>query len=256
MRAWCGNNTLWFREHLEPLRMGANRDRSWVEWADQSTNDVAWHDGDLADVFNAILARRLVRAQQAGVNGWPDWSPRPARLADITDFIEGRINETLLADLIWGLSAVDWERVIREESRSVAENSTEHTLPTRETSAAENGDSNAVPGSADSEQRVVPSSFYALLRLCLLRDDNAREHEAVPLVPAIFYRAMNGQGKEASILAARRLRSSGMAPLVNQLPVSGDIARRTAAALLFPIAPRDFRLLERTILKPINTQNT
>jgi hypothetical protein len=34
--------------------------------------------------------------------------------------------------------------------------------------------------------------------------------------------------------------------------VSGDIARRTAAAILFPIAPHDYNLLETTILKQQN----
>jgi hypothetical protein len=38
--------------------------------------------------------------------------------------------------------------------------------------------------------------------------------------------------------------------------MSGDITRRTAAAMLFPIAPQDFCHLERNILKQLNTQNT
>jgi CRISPR-associated protein Csx17 len=61
---------------------------------------------------------------------------------------------------------------------------------------------------------------------------------------------MNEDGQAASELAVRRLRASGKAPLVKSLPVSGDIARRTAAAILFPISHHDFRLLENTILKP------
>jgi len=63
---------------------------------------------------------------------------------------------------------------------------------------------------------------------------------------------MHGDGKAASELAARRLRASGKAPLVKDLPVSGDIARRTAAAILFPISHRDFHLLEHMILKQQN----
>lgn len=78
--------------------------------------------------------------------------------------------------------------------------------------------------------------------------------DAIPLVPSILHRAMNGDGASASALAARRLRASGQAPLVNTLPISGEVARRTAAAVLFPIAGRDFRLLERMILKPQNQQ--
>ena len=91
-----------------------------VKWADQPSNDVAWHDGDLTDALNAILARRLVRLEKSGAHGWPDWSPRPSQLADITAFIERRTNDTLLADLIWGLSLIDWETIIRKERRDSA----------------------------------------------------------------------------------------------------------------------------------------
>ena len=101
---------------------------------------------------------------------------------------------------------------------------------------------------------AIPSSFYAMLRLCF-RPATGNE-EAIPLVPAILHRAMNGDGRGASELATRRLRASGFAPLVNELPVSGDIARRTAAAMLFPISPYDFRLLESRIIKQQNEQNT
>lgn len=61
---------------------------------------------------------------------------------------------------------------------------------------------------------------------------------------------MSGDGKAASELAAQRLRASGQAPLVASLPVAGDVARRTAAAMLFPIGSRDFVLLEKSILRP------
>jgi CRISPR-associated protein Csx17 len=42
------------------------------------------------------------------VDGWPDWSPHYARLEDITAFIEDRTDDTLIADLLWGLSLIDW----------------------------------------------------------------------------------------------------------------------------------------------------
>lgn len=215
-RAWLGKESLWFREHLEPLSMGSTKERSWASWADQPSNDVAWHDGDLTDALNAILSRRLVRVEKSGARGWPDWSPRTALLADITAFIERRTNDRLLADLIWGLSLVDWAHVPEERNTESAED-------------------------------AIPSSFYALLRLCF-RSAGEGEH-AIPLVPAILHRAISGQGKESSVLAARRLRASGQAPLVDELPVAGDIARRTAAAMLFPISPHDFRLLEHRTLK-------
>ena len=214
-----GKETLWFRQHLEPLKRAERGEFFRPAWTDKSSeNDVAWHDGDLTDAFNAILARRVMRVGQSGAKGWPDEAKRFARLDDITDFIEGRTNDDLLADLIWCLGLLDWQQVKPLSS--------EH----RETTDA------------------IPSSFYAMLRLCFR--PASRNEDAIPLVPAILHRAMNGDGQSASQLAARRLRGSGRTPLVKDLPVSGDIARRTAAAMLFPIAPQDFYQLERSILQP------
>ncbi len=254
MRAWFGKETLWFRQHLEPVDMGASKERSWIGWADTPGNDVVWHDGGLADTLNAILARRLVRTANSGARGWPDWSPRPAALADITAFIENRTNDALLADLIWGLSLVDWESIIGDERRTAKTALSEAALPEADVNGTSENDSVVVETASDSDQRAVPSSFYALLRLCFRRSSG--KEDAIPLVPAILQRAMNGDGKAASALAARRLRASGKAPLVKELPVGGDTARRTAAAILFPIGPRDLRLLERTILQQRKTQNT
>lgn len=217
MRAWLGKKTFWLREQLESVDVVAGKDQAWANWADLPGNDVAWHDGELTEALNAILARRLVRVAKSGAKGWPDWSPRPASLADITAFIERRTNDELLADLIWGLALVDWVHV---------------------------------PEAPNSEatDEAVPSAFYALLRLCFRRSNEGQEPDAIPLVPAILLRAMNGDGQAASELAARRLRASGHVPLVASLPVAGNVARRTAAAMLFPIG--DFSLLERSILRP------
>ena len=234
-RARLGKETLWLRQHLEPVEVGGSKDQSWANWSEQPSNDVAWLDGDLTDALNAILARRLVRVEKSGATGWPDWSPRPASLADISAFIERRTNDELLADLIWSLSLVDWERLIREERSRRAERPNTEEEVDEETAA-------------EHEAELVPSSFYALLRLCFRRVNKGQEQEAIPLVPAILNRAMNGDGKAASELAARRLRASGQAPLVTSLPVAGDVARRTAATMLFPIG--DFSLLEKSILRP------
>ncbi len=224
MRARLGKETLWFRQHLEPLSIAGNSERSWANWHEAADNDVAWHDGGLIDALNAMLARRLVRVGRSGAKGWPDDSPRFARLEDITCFIEGRTNDALLADLIWGLSLLDWQRV--------------------EPSSSEFRDT----------PEAIPSSFYAMIRLCFRLPSG--KDDPIPLVPAILYRAMNSDGEAASELAVRRLRASGRAPLVESLPVSGEITRRTAAAMLFPISHRDFRLLEHMILKQSNKENS
>ena len=227
MRGCIGREFLWFRQHLEPLEMGATEVHSWVTWATNPGNDVVWHDGDLVDALNTVLARRLVRVQAAGGHGYPDLSPRPARLNDIAAFIEGRTDNDLLANLIWGLSLVKWPQI------------------------------KSLPYGLQNTQEAIPSSFYALLRLCLRRTKEVDEMEHIPVVPAIFYRAIAGDGKTASILAARRLRASGKAPLIDSVSVSGDIARRTAAAMLFPVSDYDMSpkgALQKYILKQPNYQ--
>jgi|ERR1035437_5559923 CRISPR-associated protein Csx17 len=223
-RAWFGSGkeTLWLRQHLEPLEIVTAKDRSWAKWAEQPGNDVVWHDGDLTDALNDMLARRIIRVEKSGVDGWPDWSPRYARLEDITAFIEGRTDDTLIADLLWGLSLIDWQTVERETQRT--------------TSASE----------------FVPSSFYALLKLCFRPKG---EGKTIPLLPAIHHRACSGDGLAASQLAARRLRGSGYPPLVGKLPMATTVARRTAAALLFPVSSRDLFLLEQTIINQPESQN-
>jgi CRISPR-associated protein Csx17 len=259
MRAWLGGKeTLYFRQHLEPLEMGANKERSWASWDKTPSNDVVWHDGDLSGALNAILARRLVRVEKSGARGWPDFSPCVAKLTDITAFIEGRTNDALLADLIWGLSLVDWETILRiRRSEKAARLATEANAESNESSGHTEADAEETPQakvpSIEEEQQAIPSAFYALLRLCFRA---AKTADTIPLDARILNRAMSGDGTAASELAARRLRTSGKAPLVASLPVRGDIARRTAAAMLFPIGYRDFRLLEHMILKQPNQQNT
>lgn len=173
-------------------------------------------------MLNSILARRLVRFGKAGTGGWADIAARFARLEDVTAFIEGRVNEELLADLLWGIACVDHGE-LASTSPGTAENNP------------------ATIGNL----AVVPSAFYALLKLCHHR--LSKGEEPIPLVPAILHRAMNGDGKAASELAARRLTASGCRPLVKSLPMGGDVARRTAAAMLFPISAPAFRLLKQSI---------
>ncbi|WP_009963689.1 type I-G CRISPR-associated protein Cas8g1/Csx17 [Verrucomicrobium spinosum] len=249
-----GRETLWFRQHLEPLKRSEKRGWFNPMWSELSSeNDVTWHEGDLADSLNAILTRRIQRVENAGAEGWPDWSPRYASLADITAFIEQRTDDLLLADLIWGLCLLDWQSIAQRErmarlAAETVEQPANTSLELEEEPPRQEIDQ--VPDfdwRSDEEVRhqVVPSSFYALLKLCFRRKD--RDGKVVPIVSAIHQRARMGDGLAASRLAARRLLASGEVPLVRELSVSTKIARRTAAALLFPISPRDIKLLKFTI---------
>jgi CRISPR-associated protein Csx17 len=89
----------------------------------------------LPDVLNAIFARRLIRAEKAGTGGLPEIARCYASVADIAAFIEGETDDTLLADLLWGLCLIDWS--------AVTENA-------------------PLPGVC------APPALYALLKLCFL----------------------------------------------------------------------------------------
>lgn len=224
--------TLWLRQHLEPLEIKAVAEQSWTSWDKTPGNDVTWHGGDFIDSLNAILARRIQRVENSGAEGWPDWSPCYASLEDISAFIEGETNDNLIADLLWGLSIVDWQAIA-------------HDLRIKLDQDANSNVSYDWKDEEDAKHRVIPSSFYALLKLCFRR--NTSGEAPIRLVPAIHQRARSGDGLAASQLAVRRLRASGESPLVDELPVTAAIARRTAAALLFPISPRDIKLLKLTL---------
>ncbi len=207
-----GEDWLALRCHLEPV---VTPRRGQFAWAANATNDVQWSEASLPDVLNAIFARRLIRAEKAGTGGLPEAARCYASVADIVAFIEGETDDALLADLLWGLCLIDWS---------------------------------AATGSAPSPSACAPPALYALLKLCFL-PQHATE-ETIPLVPAIHRRAAAGDGAAASQLAARRLRASGFPPALREIPLRGEVVQRTAAALLFPLAHREWTNLRETVLRP------
>jgi CRISPR-associated protein Csx17 len=205
------------RCHLEPVEIHGSAERRWAAWVENPGNDVVWRDGALVDSLNAIIARRLMRAVQSGTRSLPDAGVL-IHLDDIAAFIEKATDDTLVADLLWGLNLVDWAAVQRSDLPSIPE-----------------------------ETQVVPSSLYALLKLCLRQ--RRKDEDAIPIVSAIHWRAAQGDGTTASALAVRRLRASGLTAAVECVPLNGAIARRTAAALLFPLSSGQIEILQKSVLR-------
>jgi CRISPR-associated protein Csx17 len=217
MRGPLGSEWVHFRSHIEPVALGAKGDSRWVSWIENDSRDVVWHEGRLKDVVNAIMARRLIRAGEK----FADSSPVSASISDLADFIERRTDDRLLADLLWGLCLIDYGGADIAQHR---------------------------PRGAETWNE--PPALYSLLKLCFA-SRNILDVE-IPPVPAIHRLAAAGRGREASEYAARRLRASGLAPLIDKIETQGDLARRTAAALLFPIGNPEF--LARRILHSPNEQ--
>lgn len=206
------------RRHLEPVKV-ITGEKAWTDWSDEARNEVVWHEGSVTDVLCAITRRRLLLAKSAGEKSWPEYARLTAWPSDIAAFIEGRIDETRFAQLLWGLSLVDLS----------GDEMTGDEMPTS-------------PGKAYDE---IPPAFYAQLKLCFagrLPDD-----KRVPIEPIIFNLAASGDGARASTQALRRLHGSSIPVTQIQIPLAGDAARRSAAALLFPLWDKQLAAVGRAV---------
>lgn len=245
------------RCHLEPAALRAAQDHRWFAWDDPPSNDVVWHEGDFVEVLNAIFDRRLIRAQQAGYSVLPDRA-LSAALDDIVAFLEGQTDDARLADLLWGFSLLDWSQIRSADFQS-AVSRVSNPPPLEGSSTPPTGTRRCLPAPGEAGQAggrlvtcataQVPSALFSLLRLAFLRPGERGDFPEVPAIPMIHRHAAAGHGLEASRLAARRLRGSGFRPALNEVAVSGETARRAAAALLFPLSCRDSARLGGLVLK-------
>lgn len=201
------------RGHFEPISTHVMKQRLRVEWDETGDRDVAWIDGDATTALNAVFGRRLVVAQQTGVDGYPDRARMTAALSDVSAFIDRRTDDARLADLLWGCLLIDWPRV---------------DAPLLD------------PPDGDGPE---PPALYGLMKLCFA--------DGIPLVPQVHRLAATGDGTGASRAAARRLRESGLSPAVSLTFQEGEPARRAAAALLIPLDRGALATLRRAVLRRI-----
>ncbi|MDO8538839.1 MAG: type I-U CRISPR-associated protein Csx17 [Opitutaceae bacterium] len=194
------------RRHLEPVKI-ISGEKAWADWSDEARNEVVWHEGSVIDVLCALIKRRLLLAKSAGEKSWPEYARLTAWPTDIAAFIEGRIDETRFAQLLWGLCLVDFS------------------------GDAMSGEEMPTPPSKICDE--TPPAFYAQLKLCFA--GSLPDGKRVPIEPIIFNLAASGDGARASAHALRRLHGSSIPVTEIQIPLSGDAARRSAAALLFPL---------------------
>ena len=207
------------RCHLEPVAQKNGHAGGRFLWTENIEANVVWREGNFAEALNDILARRIILAVQNGCKSYLDTARIPARSSDIALFIEHRTDDALISCLLWGLSLIDF---------SAGE------LPMPE-----------VPSGF-----CEPPAFYALLKLCFIKKLGETE---ISLVPAIHRRARAGYGFEASELASRRLRASGLTPAIQQLSASGVLAQRSAAALLFYLGKYDLSQQAERVLRPMQS---
>jgi CRISPR-associated protein Csx17 len=207
-----------FRCQMEPVHTWIRDAHLQVVWQTETGRDVAWHGGNPIAALSAVMARRILKAVQAGCATFPDHGRLTADLHDIAEFIEGRTNDHRLVALLWGLLLLDWPAVpVAAQTR------------------------------AARPERMFPGATYALLKLCFAGQD-VRDVE-IPLVPEIHRRALMGDGAVATSLAARRLQASGLVPAVQRVALSGASTRRIATAMVFPVSAFHLEQLAQTVLR-------
>lgn len=175
---------------------------------------VVWGERDLVDNLIAVAQRRMLDATLTNLSSFPGKGRITASLGDIQLFIEGQTDDQRIEELLWGLVLIDWSKV---EQRPI--------------------------GRGPFEPR--PAAAFSLLKLC--HHAGPIQEKSIPLIPEILRRAAAGDMVGATQAASRRLRASGVVPATKSVHVPPEVARRMAAATLFPISNRDIDRLITTI---------
>ncbi len=199
------------RRHFEPLEQ-----KTWYsgycKWNENDSDpDVVWSEGNLVHNMTRVLQRRIVEVIKLGKQSADESLFAPlagkytASLGDIASFIAGDVDDKKIDRLLHGLTLVRWKSVKSETLNRLA-----------------------------GKREPRPFAPYALLKLCFLPGPLDAGIN-IPLQPAILHRAASGDIASATRLAARRLRGSGLPPAIEQIDSPDWQAKRTVAALLFPI---------------------
>ena len=213
-----------FRQMMDPVQISFKENQLHVWWREDLDRDLTWHDGNLITMLNSTFQRQLLKLTQHSSSHYRCWSNITAFSSDIASFIEGQVDEGLLADLLWGCLLLNWPQL--ETSPFPPPTNTEFSL----------------------------NAFYTMLKLCY---PGTQPFEIkIPINSTIHRQASIGNVERAARLATTRLRGSGLAPLLRSLTQGREKTLRTAAALLFPLQKRELEYMAQFILHHNSTETT
>jgi CRISPR-associated protein Csx17 len=205
--------------------------------------------GDFERDAISLVQRRIVEAHHS-LRDFLPLAPVPgteASLADLHDFLSGRLNTAEILPLARPLMALEWARF--EKQKTALRKQLRFPVASQEQAAAD------------------ALGVYGLLRLChhwgpvpVPSNESHRQrsdgdaglyvdHE-VRLAPSIYMRLAHGDLATAVKLAVRRLNASGLRPHVTVGVADQAYARRLAAALVFPLDNENAARLARRLLRP------
>jgi CRISPR-associated protein Csx17 len=202
------------RVHCLPLEEKGDR---FATSADSLRKDpgVVWTGRDLITDLGLVVARRVVEAQQSGLRVFPLQGRAFAGLDDIGALLEGRLDEARISGLARAFMAL----------KDAAWSQVPMPPPQREVSA-----------------------LHAVFRIAYL--PQALEKLSPRCDPVPVRMLLGGRLEEAATSALRGLVAQGLRPKVRKLAGSPELARRLAASLAVPVAPRDLRRLLDIVVKP------
>jgi CRISPR-associated protein Csx17 len=201
--------------------------KPWM-WAD-GRGQTAWEGNSLSARMASVLSRRLMDAQRFDIRPNPLWGEIRVSLGDASALIDGIIDESLVEDLLFGFTWIDWSHQDRvQAARRDLRERKRRWKPT--------------------EENPVPRS-WALLKLLFYSGKMkvGGEEKTIKPEPSIVPLLNAGRVNDACKVAGRRLTSVGLFPLTSDFPYRDD-GVRLAAALLLPIYGKQ-RIME-LVLRP------
>jgi CRISPR-associated protein Csx17 len=241
------------RTHLEPVEQKGQ----WTNWSPGSTSAV-WTGKGLADNLAAVLLRRLLDSEKAGVKGCSLRARVFAPLADVVAFIERQTDDEKLMDLLWALTALKW--TADDFRQAEFQKQRADVFRTQQTTLAPTAfglirlvltpvkliiDQSPIHGQTEPHWRVAGKNELA---------DFVTTPSAAP-----FQQLARRKLDEAETLAARRLWSDRIVPFGwgnrhrRQSRYNTGLAivpERLLAACLFPLSPKSVTRLARQVLNP------
>ena len=231
-----------------------------VEWNPDSVSAV-WRRGSLVANLSAVFRRRQMEAFRSGEEGVPLSSNHPARLDHVMQFLNDRIDEDKLADLIWGMLGINWDQVVAPpDEKPQMPVPMEYGIPKL-----------LVMKRSFVSKRIIrkvpkPNHPNSKLIWNITKDPNSNANAKPD--PNVFHPLSSGRSNSEAVrecvdCAALRLKAGGL--LVHgyqnrrqsgrSLAITSTIPpERLLAAMLFPLSNDDLRRIANSVLSPPKTQ--
>lgn len=198
------------------------------QW-DKGRGQFAWEGNSIYSRMSSVLVRRMMDADRLGAKSNPLWGAIRISKEDISAFIEGQIDESLLENLIFGFSWINWSKKdeVDELKKSLFNEDGGWRIPVK---------------------KGIISRPYALLKFLFLPNGIKKGNIEIVLKPefSVIPLLRANRITDACKIAERRLKTKDIIPVTSSFP-DGKNGVRISAALLIPL--RNAEHLKRLVLK-------